>query len=377
MSVNPANSLSTSTALVPVFKRFYVEDIETWSDVDLKKASRRRYFKASAKIILIGGALDDRPAWCWHPGEPIPADVIEAYSDPECAYVSHGTFDPYGIEQIAHQQLGWPLFPPHRRINTIDDLHMLGYPGELALAARILALQHQKLPRPKNNAPLDEWDRYNLGDVETTRELVRRIHHLVLVTPTERRFREMHAAINETGFAVDLDLAWCALRIVKAEIKAINTELATITGKKIKTIDQNVALLAWLRERGANIKNLTKDALAAFDSSGLPDDVRRVIELRQSGAKATVKKLKAFLDFADDDDRIREAFSYHQAHTGRSAGRGSQVQNIKKVEIRDDELATAIALARSGDYAQFKQRFAGDTLGMIANLMRSIVWAGK
>jgi hypothetical protein len=166
------------------------------------------------------------------------------------------------------------------------------------------------------------------------------------------------------------------LGIVKAEIKAINAELTTLTAGRIKTIDQNVAFLAWLQERGATIKSLTKDALSAFDASDLPADVQRVIALRQSGAKAAVKKLKAFLDFADDDDRIRDAFSYHQAHTGRSAGRGSQVQNIKKVEIPDAELAAAIAFARAGDHTQFKQKFADDTLGMIANLMRSIVWAG-
>jgi hypothetical protein len=156
----------------------------------------------------------------------------------------------------------------------------------LGLAARILKLRHQKLPRPKNNATPEEWERYNLGDVESTRELVHRIHHLVLVTPTEQRFREMHAAINDTGFAVDLDLAYGALAIVKAEIKAINAELETLTAGRIETIDQNVALLAWLQEHGAKIKGLTKDSLAAFDASGLPAEVRRVIELRQNGVCA-------------------------------------------------------------------------------------------
>jgi hypothetical protein len=92
--------------------------------LDLRNVS---FDDPSTTITIIGIALDARPAQCWRPGDSIPPDVIEAYNDPECAYVSHGDFDPYGIERIARPQFGWPLFPPHRRINTVDDLHILGW----------------------------------------------------------------------------------------------------------------------------------------------------------------------------------------------------------------------------------------------------------
>ena len=45
-----------------------------------------------------------------------------------------------------------------------------------------------------------------------------------------------------------------------------------------------------------------------LDSELLPPPVRRVLELRQGGAQAAVKKIDALLARAGDDDRIRGAF---------------------------------------------------------------------
>ena len=49
--------------------------------------------------------------------------------------------------------------------------------------------------------------------------------------------------------------------------------------------------------------------------------MRRVLELRLGGAQAAVKKIDALLARAGDDDRIRGAFRYHGAATGRWAAK--------------------------------------------------------
>ena len=45
--------------------------------------------------------------------------------------------------------------------------------------------------------------------------------------------------------------------------------------------------------------------------------IRRALELRLGGAQAAVKKIDALLARAGDDDRVRGAFRYHGAGTGR------------------------------------------------------------
>jgi DNA polymerase len=93
------------------------------------------------------------------------------------------------------------------------------------------------------------------------------------------------------------------------------------------------------------------------DSELLPPSVRRVLELRQGGAQAAVKKINALLSRAGDDDRIRGAFRYHGAATGRFSGQGYQPQNLKRLTIKDEELYAAIAAVATGDHEHVRARY--------------------
>ena len=73
-----------------------------------------------------------------------------------------------------------------------------------------------------------------------------------------------------------------------------------------------------------------------------------MLELRLGGAQAAVKKIDALLARAGDDDRVRGAFRYHGAATGRWAGEGFQPQNLKRPVVED--LDAAIAAVATGDY---------------------------
>jgi DNA polymerase bacteriophage-type len=84
----------------------------------------------------------------------------------------------------------------------------------------------------------------------------------------------------------------------------------------------------------------------------LPPTVRRVLELRLGGAQAAAKKIDALLARAGDNDRVRGAFRYHGAATGRWAGEGFQPQNLKRPVVED--LDAAIAAVATGDYQHVK-----------------------
>ena len=93
------------------------------------------------------------------------------------------------------------------------------------------------------------------------------------------------------------------------------------------------------------------------DAELLPPPVRRVLELRQGGAQAAVKKIDALLARAGNDDRIRGAFRYHGAATGRWAGQGYQPQNLKRLTLKEEELDAAIAAVATGDYEHVRARY--------------------
>ena len=111
--------------------------------------------------------------------------------------------------------------------------------------------------------------------------------------------------------------------------------------------------------RAVRAKKLDKKAIEKLllDAELLPPPVRRVLELRQGGAQAAVKKIDALLARAGDDDRIRGAFRYHGAATGRWAGQGYQPQNLKRLTVKDEELDAAIAAVATGDYEHVRARY--------------------
>src|SRR5215831_20684928 len=61
----------------------------------------------------------------------------------------------------------------------------------------------------------------------------------------------------------------------------------------------------------------------------------RVLELRLGGAQAAVKKIDALLARAGGDDRVRGAFRFHGAATGRWSGEGFQPQNMKRPTVKN------------------------------------------
>ena len=104
----------------------------------------------------------------------------------------------------------------------------------------------------------------------------------------------------------------------------------------------------------------------------MPAPVRRVLELRLGGAQAAVKKIDSLLARAGDDDRVRDAFRYHGAATGRWAGEGFQPQNLKRPTVED--LDAAIAAVATGDYQHVKERYPRP-LAVVGDCSRSMITA--
>ena len=95
-----------------------------------------------------------------------------------------------------------------------------------------------------------------------------------------------------------------------------------------------------------------------------------MLELRLGGAQAAVKKIDALLGRAGADHRVRGAFRYHGASTGRWAGEGFQPQNLKRPVAEDVD--AAIAAVATGDY-EHVCRLYPRPLSVVGDCSRSMI----
>jgi hypothetical protein len=218
---------------------------------------------------------------------------------------------------------------------------------------------------------LDRLCKYCRLDVEVEREIYGRLSPL---SPTEQATWQLSSIVNERGFRVDRAFAEAAHKIAQAAAPEIDAELADITRGVVTGINQIARLLQWLRRNGCTLEKLDKTAIERQlqRAEELSAPVQRVLELRVGGAQAAVKKIDALLARAGTDDRVRGAFRYHGASTGRWSGEGFQPQNLKRPVVED--LVAATAAVATGDYAHIRTLYPRP-LAVVGDCSRSMIVA--
>ncbi len=372
-------------------------DYETRSQCVLKATGAHRYAADPSTTVLCAAyAIDDDPVQLWTPGDPIPSAFIEAARNPAWIVVAHNDQFETAIEQLLlAPRFGWPLIPLERHRCTMAMSLAHGLPARLSAVADALEFAHRKdvagerlmhqMSKPrrphKDEDPAETYwfedsERlqrlygYCQQDMQVERELYQR---LVPLPPSEQQLWELSSRINERGFCVDRKFAEAARRIAQAAAPEIDQELAEITGGAVTGINQVARLTLWLQQQECAVKKLDKKAIEKLLlDSELPPQVRRALELRLGGAQAAVKKIDALLARAGDDGRVRGAFRYHGAATGRWAGEGFQPQNLKRPTVED--LEAAISAIATGDYAHVRNLYARP-LSVVGDCSRSMICA--
>jgi DNA polymerase len=110
----------------------------------------------------------------------------------------------------------------------------------------------------------------------------------------------------------------------------------------------------------------------ALRGNDLSPRARRALELRLAGAQAAIKKIDALLARAGAGDRVRGAFRYHGAATGRFSSEGAQAQNMKRPQIKD--IDAAISAIATGDYAHLKALYR-QPLAVLGDCGRAMISA--
>ena len=391
-------SLSRSITVPSVEQRILHRDYETRSRASLKACGALRYAAdPTTTVLCMAYAVDDGPVQTWLPGDAVPKEFVEAAVGQNWIVAAHGDHFETAIERHVLQPLGWPLIPLERHCCTMSMSLALGLPARLAAVADALELANRKdaagerlmhqMSKPRRARQgedsadvhwFDDADRqqrlyaYCRQDVEVERELHDRLRPL---SPAEHALWVLSGRINERGFHVDRQFAEAARRIAQAAAPEIDAELAELTAGAVTGINQVARLLQWLQNQGCSVQTLGRKAVERLlEQTELPPAVQRVLELRLGGAQAAVKKIDSLLARAGNDDRVRGAFRYHGAATGRWAGEGFQPQNLKRPLT--DDLAAAIDAVATGDYEHVKKLYSRP-LAVVGDCSRSMINAAS
>jgi hypothetical protein len=371
-------------------------DFESRSALNLKVVGAWKYSTdPSTDVWCCAFVVDDGPIQLWTPGDPIPAEFIEAAHNPDWVVAAfNDAFERLIERHILAPRYGFPLVPIERH-RCLQAALSLALPASLSGVADALRLEQNKDPagrrvmlqmsRPrKPRAGEDPAGVYWLDDAERRAQLYayckqdvateRALYHRVgFLPPGEQTHWELDAKINDRGIYLDRKLLDAAIQIAEALRREIDDELAGNTGGAVSGVNQTARMLAWLSANGCVVTSLQKAVLKkALTRTALPPGPRRVIELRLDGAHAAALKLETMKAWMSDDDRVRGCFRYHGASPGRFTSLGIQMQNLKKPTVKD--MADAIEAVSTGDLNHLRSRFK-QPMSVIGDIARALVCA--
>jgi DNA polymerase len=331
----------------------------------------------STEVLCCAYAVDDGEVQLWTPGQAIPEPFIAAATDPDWLVVAHNDEFDSSIEiYLLAPKLGWPIVPPDRHRCTMALARANALPGSLKGAGEALALAVQKdkagetlmrriaqykikEPTPDELAQLYE---YCKQDTRAAREI---FNTLPPLTGAEQAVWTQDRIINARGFPIDRKLALAMAKLGTKQRAAVDTAIANLTGGAVQTVNSRDKALAWLSSKGCHLPDLKKESVANVLANGAGPEVRRFLELRQDGARASANKMDTLLACLDSDDRLRGALVYHGAAPGRWSGSKFQPQNLKRPDKATDLDAAISTILQSGSLP----------LSVVADVSRSLICA--
>lgn len=366
-------------------------DLETYSDVNLKKAGLYRYVQSPAfEILLFAYSLDGAPTQVvdMAQGEKIPLEVIHALTDPQCLkHAYNAAFEWYCLSKYMGVQL-----PPSQWRDTMLHGLYAGYTAGLDATGRALGIPEdkQKLATGKaliryfcvpckptksnggrtRNYPHhdpEKWElfkTYNGQDVVAEMEIERRLSVFPVPDFVQKQW-ETDLLINARGVAVDMDFCEGALELGETIRAQLTDEAVQLSG--LQNPNSVKQLARWLSaETGDDITSLRKETIKELLGRDNADHVQRMLEIRQELGKTSTKKYDAIEAAVCDDGRVRGLLQFYGANrTGRWAGRLVQVQNLPRTYTEPLEFARELVKGRKLDALRTVYGSPNDTLSQL------------
>ena len=366
-------------------------DLETYSDQPLAKTGVYRYVESpDFEILLFAYSVDGGPVRqidlaC---GEKIPPTILAALEDDKVTkWAFNANFERICLSRFLGYPTGDYLEPDSWKCSMVWAAYM-GLPLSLEGAGAVLGLEKQKLAEGKDlikyfcqpcaptksngqrtrNLPKhspDKWlafKKYNIRDVETEMSIQAR---LLKYPVPDSVWEEYHLdqEINDRGVGLDMELVRQAIQMdgrSRSELTQAMKELTSLDNPN--SVQQ---MKQWLADNGVETDTLGKKAVAELLKTA-PQQLQKVLTLRQQLAKSSVKKYQAMETAVCADGRARCMFQFYGANrTGRWAGRIIQMQNLPQNHL--DDLTEARGHVRAGGFAALEMLYEDvpDTLSQL------------
>ena len=364
-------------------------DVETFSDVDLKKCGVYKYAESSDfEILLFGVSVDGGEVTVYDlaSGDTVPEEIIRALADDSVIKWAYNAsfervclsvwlrrnypqyFSSYSIEDDTVRNY---LDPSSWRCSLVWGAYM-GLPLSLEGIGKVLKLENQKMAEGKaliryfcvpckptkanggrmRNLPEHDpvkWSTfiaYNKRDVETEMAIQQKLSKFPV---PDFLWEEYHLdqEINDRGIQLDMVLVEQAIAIDNRSREELSAKMRQLTALENPNSVQQMK--EWLTKHGLEVDSLDKKAVKELLKTA-PPELAEVLELRRQLAKSSVKKYQAMQNAVCTDGRARGMFQFYGANrSGRWAGRLIQLQNLPQNHMA--HLEDARSLVRSGDYA--------------------------
>ena len=364
-------------------------DVETFSDVDLKKCGVYKYAESSDfEILLFGVSVDGGEVTVYDlaSGDTVPEEIIRALADDSVIKWAYNAsfervclsvwlrrnypqyFSSYSIEDDTVRNY---LDPSSWRCSLVWGAYM-GLPLSLEGIGKVLKLENQKMAEGKaliryfcvpckptkanggrmRNLPEHDpvkWSTfiaYNKRDAETEMAIQQKLSKFPV---PDFLWEEYHLdqEINDRGIQLDMVLVEQAIAIDNRSREELSAKMRQLTALENPNSVQQMK--EWLTKHGLEVDSLDKKAVKELLKTA-PPELAEVLELRRQLAKSSVKKYQAMQNAVCADGRARGMFQFYGANrSGRWAGRLIQLQNLPQNHMT--HLEDARRLVRAGDYA--------------------------
>ena len=380
-------------------------DLETYSDVDIKKSGVYRYAESdNFEILLFAVSIDSGPVTVYDlaSGDTLPLEIIKALTDESVIkWAFNASFERICISiwlrkhypeyfvsySIPEDTVENYLNPSSWRCTLIWSAYM-GLPLSLEGVGAVLGLVEQKMKEGKDliryfctpckptksnggrtrNLPIhapDKWElfkSYNIRDVEVELSIKQKLHNFPV---PEFIWEEYHLdqEINDRGIAIDMNLVTNAIAFDERSKKELFEQIQVLTN--IENPNSVLQMKNWLAEEGVETDTLGKKAVADLIKT-VPEELAAVLSLRQQLAKSSVKKYQAMQNAVCKDNRARGMFMFYGANrTGRWAGRIIQLQNLPQNHMEDLTEARSIVSNRDYEMLEILYDDIPDTLSQL------------
>lgn len=364
-------------------------DVETFSDVDLKKCGVYKYAESpNFEVLLFGVSVNGGEVTVYDlaSGDTVPEEIIRALADDSVIKWAYNAsfervclsvwlrrnypqyFSSYSIEDDTVRNY---LDPSSWRCSLVWGAYM-GLPLSLEGIGKVLKLENQKMAEGKaliryfcvpckptkanggrmRNLPEHDpvkWSTfiaYNKRDVETEMAIQQKLSKFPV---PDFLWEEYHLdqEINDRGIQLDMVLVEQAIAIDERSREELSAKMRRLTALENPNSVQQMK--EWLTKHGLEVDSLDKKAVKELLKTA-PPELAEVLELRRQLAKSSVKKYQAMQNAVCADGRARGMFQFYGANrSGRWAGRLIQLQNLPQNHMA--HLEDARSLVRSGDYA--------------------------